>query len=62
MAALAPAWPGTLLRTLATWLTLAAERLERPAARQLALEPVATAVPIDERIAELRARLHYPYY
>jgi hypothetical protein len=62
MAALAPTWPGALLRTAAAWLELAAERAERPVARALALEPVGSAHSADERIAELRARLHVPYY
>jgi hypothetical protein len=63
MAAIYPTGPGPLLRALAGWLNLAAERLERPiAAPALALEPVLRRVSADEHIAELRARLHWPYY
>jgi hypothetical protein len=50
------------LRSLAAWLTRAADHLERPAARALALEPVSTSLSADEQIAELRSRLHRPYY
>ncbi|HXZ47701.1 MAG TPA: hypothetical protein VEG27_01705 [Usitatibacter sp.] len=60
---------GALLRACATLLERAADRLERPVARTLALERVVprgsgagSAASYAERLAEMRERHHIPYY
>ena len=55
-------WSGTMLRSVAGWLTRVAERLEQPVARALVLEPGPIAPTAEERLAEMRARAHIPYY
>jgi hypothetical protein len=51
-----------MLRALAAVLMRAAEGLERPAARTLALEPVAGPSSAEDRLLDLRNRLHGRYY
>ena len=58
MSAPSPSLPGIALRSLAAWLMRAADRLERPAPRVLALEPAPLERSIDERLAELRGRYY----
>jgi hypothetical protein len=62
MAATPPVWSGTMLRSLAAWLTRAADHLERPIARVLVLEPAPLAPTAEDRLAEIRTRAHVPYY
>jgi len=56
------AWSGKVLRSVASWLTRVADRLEKPVARVLLLEPAPIASTAEERLAEMRARAHIPYY
>ena len=56
------AWTGTVLRSLASWLHRVADRLEKPIARVLILEPAPVAPTAEERLAEMRMRAHIPYY
>jgi len=62
MAATAPGWSGTVLRSLAAWLTGLADALEHPVARVMALEPAPLVPSIDDLLAEMRTRAHIPYY
>ena len=57
-----PRWSATVLRSVASWLARVAERLERPVARALILEPAPLAPTAEERLAEMRTRAHVPYY
>jgi hypothetical protein len=50
------------LRSVASLLLRIAERLDRLAARPLAFEPALPDRSIDERLLELRHRLHSRYY
>jgi delta 1-pyrroline-5-carboxylate dehydrogenase len=57
-----PGWSGTMLRSLAAWLSRAADDLERPVARVLTLEPAPLPPTVEDRLAEIRTRAHVPYY
>jgi hypothetical protein len=50
------------LRSFAALLLRIAERLDRPAAGSFAFEPVFRDPSIEERLLDLRHRLHSRYY